>query len=121
MKNELPLLCPSFIQKKCSVQCKTCQSRINVPDVLFLAGFIIFSMTRKVSNRVTLSIKLPHLYSSVIEVILSYTRSKTGPFSGRVTTIFVFHSITTTPDHYISIRDFTVEGKDIHPKMMSAM
>ena len=33
------------IQKKCSVQCKTYESRINVPDILFLAGFIIFSMT----------------------------------------------------------------------------
>ena len=32
----------------CSVQCKTCQSRINVPDILFLAGFIIFSMTLKI-------------------------------------------------------------------------
>ncbi len=38
------------IQKKCSVQCKTCQSRVNVPDILILSGFIIFSMTRKLSG-----------------------------------------------------------------------
>ena len=39
MKTELPLWCPSFIHNPPH------QSRINVPDVIFLACFITFNMT----------------------------------------------------------------------------
>ena len=55
MKHEkwTPTLMPQVseppIQKKCPVQCKTYQTRINVHNVLFLAGFIVFSMTHRLS------------------------------------------------------------------------
>ncbi len=35
------------------VQCKTHQSRINAPDVKWLAGFIIFNMTHNTSQKNT--------------------------------------------------------------------